>query len=87
MVENWAKTAQHPQTHMKFVEMVYQPMIELVDFLKNNHFQVFIVSGGGINFMREALSSVYGIPMDQIVGRSILTEQTQKIQPSLESKH
>lgn len=71
MVEIWAKTAQHPQTHMKFVQMVYQPMTELVAFLKNNHFKVFIVSGGGIDFVREALSSVYGIPTDQIIGSSI----------------
>jgi hypothetical protein len=71
MVEVWAKTAQHPQTHKRFVEMVYQPMIELVDFLKDNQFKTFIVSGGGVDFMREALSSVYGIPPDQIIGSSI----------------
>ena len=71
MVKMWAKTAQHPQTDRRFVEMVYQPMIELVDFLKDNHFKTFIVSGGGIDFVREALSSVYGIPPDQIIGSSI----------------
>ncbi len=51
--------------------MVYQPMIELVDFLKDNHFKTFIVSGGGVDFMREALSKVYRIPTDQIIGSSI----------------
>ena len=71
MVEVWAKTAQHPQTHIRFVEMVYQPMIELVGYLKANHFKVFIVSGGGVDFMREALSLVYGIPPDQMIGSSI----------------
>lgn len=71
MVQIWAKTAQHPQTDRRFVEMVYQPMIELVDFLKDNHFKTFIVSGGGVDFVREALSSVYGIPPDQIIGSSI----------------
>lgn len=71
MVNMWAKTAQHPQTDRRFVEMIYQPMIELVDFLKDNHFKTFIVSGGGIDFVREALSSVYGIPPDQIIGSSI----------------
>ena len=71
MVKMWAKTAQHPQTDRRFVEMIYQPMIELVDFLKDNHFKTFIVSGGGIDFVREALSSVYGIPPDQIIGSSI----------------
>ena len=55
MVEMWAKAAQHPQTHIRFVEMVYQPMIGLVDYLKANHFKEFIVSGGGVDFMREDL--------------------------------
>jgi hypothetical protein len=71
MVKMWAKTAQHPQTDRRFVEMVYQPMIELVDFLKDNQFKTFIVSGGGVDFMRESLSEVYGIPPDQMIGSSI----------------
>jgi hypothetical protein len=71
MVEEWAKKAQHPQTHTRFVDMVYQPMIELVDYLKDNQFKVFIVSGGGVDFVRDALSKVYGIPPDQIIGSSI----------------
>jgi haloacid dehalogenase-like hydrolase len=71
MVEKWAETAQHPQTQKRFVEMVYQPMIELVDFLKANQFKTFIVSAGGVDFMRIALSNVYGIPPDQIIGSSI----------------
>jgi hypothetical protein len=71
LVEEWAKKAQHPQTHTRFVDMVYQPMIELVDYLKDNQFKVFIVSGGGVDFVRDALSKVYGIPPDQIIGSSI----------------
>jgi hypothetical protein len=71
MVQNWAETAHHPQTQNRFVQMVYQPMNELIDFLKYNHFKIFIVSGGGIDFIREALSNVYGIPPDQIIGSSI----------------
>jgi phosphoglycolate phosphatase-like HAD superfamily hydrolase len=71
IVEKWAETAQHPQTHRKFVEMVYQPMIELINFLKVNGFKLFIVSGGGVDFMREALSGVYGIPPEQIIGSSL----------------
>jgi hypothetical protein len=71
MIEKWAETAQHPQTQKRFVDMVYQPMIELIDFLKDNQFKTFIVSGGGVDFMREALSDVYGIPPDQIIGSSI----------------
>jgi hypothetical protein len=71
MVQNWAETAHHPQTQKRFVQMVYQPMNELIDFLKYNHFKTFIVSGGGIDFIREALSNVYGIPPHQIIGSSI----------------
>ena len=71
MVQKWAETAYHPQTQKRFVQMVYQPMNELIDFLKHNHFKTFIVSGGGIDFIREALSNVYGIPPDQIIGSSI----------------
>jgi len=71
MVQKWAETAHHPQTQKRFVQMVYQPMNELIDFLKHNHFKTFIVSGGGIDFVREALSNVYGIPTDQIIGSSI----------------
>jgi hypothetical protein len=70
-VENWAETAEHPQTHIRFVEMVYQPMLELVNYLKDNNFKIFIVSGGGIDFMRESLSKVYGIPPDQFIGSSL----------------
>ena len=71
LVQKWAETAHHPQTQKRFVQMVYQPMNELIDFLKYNRFKTFIVSGGGIDFIREALSNVYGIPPDQIIGSSI----------------
>ncbi|HXT83746.1 MAG TPA: HAD family hydrolase [Verrucomicrobiae bacterium] len=67
MVDKWVKTAYHPQTHKRFVEMIYQPMIEIINYLKDNHFKIFIVSGGGVDFMRESLSKVYGIPPDQII--------------------
>ena len=71
MVQKWAETAHHPQTNKRFVQMVYQPMNELIEFLKNNDFKTFIVSAGGIDFVREALSNVYGISTDQIIGSSI----------------
>lgn len=71
LVEEWIKTAKHPQKQVRFVELVYQPMIELVNFLKDNKFKTFIVSGGGVDFMREALSKVYGIPYEQIIGSSV----------------
>jgi haloacid dehalogenase-like hydrolase len=71
MVHKWAETAHHPQTQKRFVQMVYQPMNELINFLKLKYFKIFIVSAGGIDFIREALSNVYGIPTDQIIGSSI----------------
>jgi phosphoglycolate phosphatase-like HAD superfamily hydrolase len=70
LVQQWAKTAKHPQTKRLFVDMVYQPMLELLNFLKANGFKNFIVSGGGIDFIRDALSSVYGIPAERIIGSS-----------------
>jgi hypothetical protein len=71
LVKKWAQNATHTGTKRLFVDMVYQPMLELLHFLKTNQFKEFIVSGGGVDFMREALSSVYGIPKDQIIGSSL----------------
>jgi haloacid dehalogenase-like hydrolase len=71
LVKKWAQNATHPETKMLFVDMVYQPMLELLHFLKTNQFKEFIVSGGGLDFIRESLSSVYGIPKDQIIGSSL----------------
>lgn len=70
VVGNWSQTARHPQTDKLFVDMRYQPMMELVDYLKKNEFKPFIVSGGGVDFMRESISSLYGIPPEQIIGSS-----------------
>ncbi|RPI80911.1 MAG: haloacid dehalogenase-like hydrolase [Nitrosopumilales archaeon] len=71
LVKKWAQNATHPETKRLFVDMVYQPMLELLHFLNTNQFKEFIVSGGGVDFMREALSSVYEIPKDQIIGSSL----------------
>lgn len=71
LVHQWAQTAKHPTTHRLFVQMVYQPMLELLNFLKANQFKNFIVSGGGVDFMREALSSIYDIPPERIIGSSV----------------
>jgi hypothetical protein len=71
LVKIWAQNATHPETKRLFVDMIYQPMLELLQFLRTNQFKEFIVSGGGIDFMREALSSVYEIPKDQIIGSSL----------------
>jgi hypothetical protein len=70
MVDNWSQSARHPQTDRLFVDMRYQPMVELVNYLKENEFKPFIVSGGGIDFMRGSISSLYGIPPEQIIGSS-----------------
>ena len=79
LVKKWAQNATHPETKRLFVDMVYQPMLELLDLLKDNEFKNFIVSGGGVDFMREALSSVYEIPKDQIIGSSLKYKFVDKI--------
>ncbi|SHL61774.1 haloacid dehalogenase-like hydrolase [Chitinophaga jiangningensis] len=70
-VAQWIDTAVHPIKKMHYNAMVYQPMLELIKYLQTNQFKVFIVSGGGIDFMRAWAENVYGIPKDQIVGSSI----------------
>lgn len=70
-VLNWINTARHPKTNLLYKEMVYQPMLEVLDYLRDNGFKTFIVSGGGIDFMRPWTQEVYGIPSDQVVGSSI----------------
>jgi len=69
-VTDWITTAKHPTTGKLFTEMVYQPMLELLDYLRANGFKTFIVSGGGIEFMRPWTERVYGIPPEQVVGTS-----------------
>jgi phosphoglycolate phosphatase-like HAD superfamily hydrolase len=70
-VIDWLATAKHPKTGKPFTEMVYQPMLELLVYLRANGFKTFIVSGGGIEFMRPWAEKVYGIPPEQIIGSSI----------------
>jgi len=67
-VNEWMSTARHPKTHRVFTEMVYQPMLELVHYLRDNGFKTYIVSGGGQDFMRAWATAVYGIPPEQIIG-------------------
>jgi haloacid dehalogenase-like hydrolase len=74
IVKDWIATARHPQTKRLYTEMIYQPMLELLTFLRANGFKTFIVSGGGIEFMRAWADRVYGIPPEQIVGSSIKTK-------------
>lgn len=70
-VASWLKTARHPKTDKPFNEMVYKPMLELMDYLRANGFKTFIVSGGGVDFMRVFAEETYGIPPDQVVGSSL----------------
>jgi phosphoglycolate phosphatase-like HAD superfamily hydrolase len=74
VVKKWFATARHPETKRLFTDMVYQPMLELLSYLRANGFKTFIVSGGGIEFMRPITESAYGIPPEQVVGSSIQTE-------------
>jgi heat shock protein HslJ len=69
-VEDWIATAKHPKSGRLYTEMVYQPMLELLAYLRANGFKTFIVSGGGIEFMRPWTERVYGIPPEQVVGSS-----------------
>jgi len=74
IVKDWIAKARHPQTKRLYTDMVYQPMLELLAFLRANGFKTFIVSGGGIEFMRPWTEKVYGIPPEQVVGSSIKTK-------------
>ncbi len=67
-VKNWIATAKHPIKNKLYTELVYQPMLELLDYLRANNFKTFIVSGGSVSFMRAWAEKAYGIPSDQIVG-------------------
>ena len=74
MVKDWIATAKHPATGKRFLDMTYQPMIEVLAYLRANGFKNFIVSGGGIEFMRVWTEAAYGIPPEQVVGSSMKTK-------------
>jgi len=74
IVKDWIATAKHPKTGKLYTEMVYQPMLEVLAYLRANGFRNFIVSGGGIEFMRPWTEKVYGIPPEQVVGSSVKTK-------------
>lgn len=69
-VRSWLKRARHPLSKRPYTELVYQPMMELIGYLKANGFKVYIVSGGGIDFMRSFIPESYGIPEEYIIGSS-----------------
>ncbi|HVP43846.1 MAG TPA: HAD family hydrolase [Terriglobales bacterium] len=74
IVKDWIATAKHPTTGKHFTDMAYQPMLEVLAYLRANGFKPFIVSGGGIEFMRPWAEQVYGIPAEQVVGSSVKTK-------------
>ncbi|MCD8504529.1 MAG: haloacid dehalogenase-like hydrolase [Burkholderiaceae bacterium] len=71
LVRDWLRNARHPKTNRPYTEMVYQPMLELLAYLRANGFKTYIVSGGGLEFMRAWVEDIYGIPPQQVVGSSL----------------
>jgi hypothetical protein len=71
IVKDWIVTAKHPRFNRPFTDLVYQPMLELLTYLRENGFKTYIVSGGGVEFMRPWTEKIYGIPPEQVVGSSI----------------
>ena len=74
IVKDWIATAKHPTTGKRFVDMTYQPMLEVLSYLRANGFKNYIVSGGGIEFMRPWAEAAYGIPPEQVIGSSVKTK-------------
>jgi phosphoserine phosphatase len=74
IVREWIVKARHPRFGRRYTDLVFQPMLEVLAFLRSNGFKTYIVSGGGIEFMRPWTEAVYGIPPEQVIGSSIVTE-------------
>jgi phosphoglycolate phosphatase-like HAD superfamily hydrolase len=70
IVKDWLKTAQHPKYNRPFTSLVYQPMLEVLSYLRASGFKTFIVSGGGIDFMRVFAEQIYGVPPERVIGSS-----------------
>lgn len=84
IVSEWMAQARHPRFKRPYTQCVYQPMLELLAFLRQNGFQTYVVSGGGVEFMRPWAEHVYGIPPQQVIGSSIKTQfEIQNAQPVL----
>jgi phosphoserine phosphatase len=73
LVRDWIVASRHPRFDRAYTDLVYQPMLQLLAFLRANSFKTFIVSGGGVEFMRAFSDDVYGIPPEQVIGSSIVT--------------
>jgi len=78
IVKEWVKNGKHPKTKKGFTEMIYQPMLELLEYLRDHDFKTYIVSGGGIDFMRPWAEEVYRIPPQQVVGSSLKVKYEMK---------
>ena len=73
-VKDWIATAKHPTKNVTYDKLVYQPMLELLQYLQKNNLKTYVVSGGGIDFMRAFVSPIYNIPSEQIIGSRIKTK-------------
>jgi phosphoserine phosphatase len=73
IVTDWLKAAKHPRYKCPYTELAYQPMLELLEYLRTNGFKTYIVSGGGVEFMRPMTEAVYGVPSEQVIGSSPCT--------------
>ncbi|GAB4373454.1 MAG: HAD family hydrolase [Elainellaceae cyanobacterium] len=74
IAKTWLATAKHPSLQRLYTELVYQPMVELLAYLRANGFKTFIVSGGGVEFMRACTEQIYGVPPEQVIGSSNKTQ-------------
>ena len=74
IVTDWIATARHPRFHRLYTDLMYQPMLELMAYLRQNGFKTYIVSGGGVEFMRPWTGRAYGVPPEQVIGSSIATK-------------
>jgi phosphoglycolate phosphatase-like HAD superfamily hydrolase len=74
IVQDWFASARHPRFNRPYTDVIFQPMLELLAYLRANGFKTFVVSGGGVEFMRVWVEKVYGIPPEQVIGSSIVTK-------------
>ena len=78
IVKNWMATAEHPRFHQPYARMVYQPMLEVMRYLRDNGYRTYIVTGGGQAFVRSYAQDVYGVPPEQVIGSALTTRYESK---------
>jgi hypothetical protein len=78
IVKNWIMTATHPRFHRPYAQMVYEPMLEVMRYLRDNGYRTYIVTGGGQDFVRAYAQQVYGIPPEQVIGSALTTKYEYK---------